>query len=179
MATLEDQMRIRQAQAAQQIEPQPQDPQASVKPPKIDFVLYVRPDRCKGTNIIIQLLHSFPVSTDNIWVQDVTLLRKKPMWLNGTPILADKNLKIIYRGNDAIVFLQTYLMQRAQNEQQQHQQQHQQHQAPRPSDPGDLFSIPETPKVNIPEKPPSITETQLSDFMAAREKQVPTPKMPT
>jgi hypothetical protein len=39
----------------------------------------------------------------DILIQDVKDLEEVPSWLNGTPILADTNMGVIYRGKDAVV----------------------------------------------------------------------------
>jgi hypothetical protein len=177
MANIEEQMRLRIQQQQQphdsstplhrQPQPQPQTDEDQTK-----FVLYVRPD-CRPSQRIIEMLHSFNVPYDDFWIQDVHLLGKRPLWLNGTPILADKKLRVIFPGNDAFVFLQSYL----QNKQQDNQKTKGNNNNNRQSS---LFQLPEEPDFKEPQtKGPVINEMSLADLMAAREAQIPTAKQPT
>jgi len=119
------------------------------------------------------MLHSYEVPLDDFWIQDVYLLGKKPLWLNGTPILADKKMRLVFPGNDAFVFLQTFLQNRK-------LEAHKTPQGRQPPQNSSLFSLPdEESNFKEPERPKKITETSLADLIAAREAQVPTPKQPT
>lgn len=65
-------------------------------PPK--FVVYFHP-RCKCSQDILEMFKQAP--SNQVYLQNVVLLQHRPEWLNGTPILVDTNLGLLYRGTDA------------------------------------------------------------------------------
>lgn len=69
-----------------------------------DFVLYFHPN-CPVCRPLLQKLEH--KSIPKVYVQNVLLLDNRPPWLNGVPILADTTLGMIYRGTDALIFLES------------------------------------------------------------------------
>ena len=80
--------------------PQPPTPPISTPPtsapPK--FVVYFHP-RCKCSQDILEMFKQAP--SNQVYLQNVVLIQHRPEWLNGTPILVDTNLGLLYRGTDA------------------------------------------------------------------------------
>ncbi len=74
----------------------PQPPTSTSSPPK--FVVYFHP-RCKCSLDILEMFKQAP--SNQVYLQNVVLLQHRPEWLNGTPILVDTNLGLLYRGTDA------------------------------------------------------------------------------
>ena len=79
-----------------------------------DYVLYVHP-KCPTCRSIKERLgpHQLP----KVYMQNVLLLQDRPPWMDGVPSIADTHLGMIYRGTDALVFLES-LIKVYQNEQQ-------------------------------------------------------------
>ena len=65
-------------------------------PPK--FVVYFHP-RCLSSQDILEMFKQAP--SNQVYLQNVVLLQQRPEWLNGTPIVVDTNLGLLYRGTDA------------------------------------------------------------------------------
>ena len=76
--------------------PPPPQPQAPA------YVMYFKP-KCTPCRRMLRTLAENRLST--VFVQNIWLLAHLPPWLDGTPILADTRLGVIYRGTDAQVFL--------------------------------------------------------------------------
>ena len=98
----------------QQLPPPPLPIQAAMKvkthePPKSDrpdFVLYFHP-KCPTCGLILAKMRT--ISLRNIYLQNVIMLQDRPPWLDGVPILADTHLGMIYRGTDAMIFLDSLI----------------------------------------------------------------------
>jgi hypothetical protein len=72
-------------------------------PPAVpEFVLYVHPNSPQSMQLY-QYLQKYQLP--QVFVQDVTTLQNKPSWLDGVPILADTKIGLLYRGSDAITFV--------------------------------------------------------------------------
>ena len=69
------------------------------------FVLYTMA-RCSNSREIIKLAQER--APGDVYVQDISSLDSIPEWLNGVPIIADKNTMEIYRGTHAFDFLRNY-----------------------------------------------------------------------
>lgn len=72
-------------------------------PPSPAYVLYIEPGKEPSDRLTTGVQNS---GLTQIYIQDVRLLPQRPSWLNGTPILADTKMGLIYRGTDAFVFAQ-------------------------------------------------------------------------
>lgn len=67
-----------------------------------DFIAYIKPT-CTPSRKIRDNLNEHPLP--NVFLQNVLLLESMPAWMNGTPIVADTKLGLIYKGTDAQVFI--------------------------------------------------------------------------
>ena len=79
--------------------PQPQQPQQ----PKYTHVLYIS-QTCSKSMELLKALQSRPLA--EVLVQDINKIVEKPAWLSGSPIVADVQRGLIYKGSDAIACLQ-------------------------------------------------------------------------
>jgi len=70
--------------------------------PTPSFVIYFHP-RCKTSQEILGMFQRSP--SNLVYLQNVVLLQQIPQWLNGTPILVDTNLGLLYKGSDAKQFV--------------------------------------------------------------------------
>ena len=68
------------------------------------FVLYFHP-QCTNSISLLRQFQQTPISS--VFLQDVRLLQQRPEWLNGTPMLVDTKMGLMYRGTDAIQFVTT------------------------------------------------------------------------
>lgn len=73
-----------------------------------NYVLYILNDNA-GSDKLLNLVRAKPGLADKTWVQDVKLLRERPPWLNGVPIIVDKGDKKAYRGSSAFTFVQQFV----------------------------------------------------------------------
>jgi hypothetical protein len=82
--------------------PKPPFPQ-HIQPQNPSYIVYVSM-KCPVSAQLLTKLNKKPVP--NTLVQDVHKLKEYPTWLNGTPIVADTGLGLIYKGTDALVLLE-------------------------------------------------------------------------
>lgn len=66
------------------------------------FILYIHP-HCPTSRGLSTALRKQP--RPDVYVQNVQLLEEKPEWLDGVPIVADTAMGLIYRGTDAVMFM--------------------------------------------------------------------------
>lgn len=69
------------------------------------FVLYTLP-ACPNCKELIMLADE--QAPGDVYVQPIDQLSALPSWLDGVPILADKNTMNIYRGTEAFEFMNEY-----------------------------------------------------------------------
>lgn len=134
---------------------------------KIDYILYVRPND-PNSQRIVQILNEYKSLDNNeIWVQDIYDLKKRELWLDGTPYLVNVPLRIKYRGSEAFTVLTNYLAdKKARAKPPVHQRPHQ-----GPS----LDDIDVTEPIDsrkLDGQPQKINEDTLADYMARREQQL-------
>ena len=72
-----------------------------------DFVVYVLNDN-PACDKLLHLLRNKQGLAGRTWVQDVKLLREKPAWLTGVPIVVEKAGKKAFRGTSAFTFVNEY-----------------------------------------------------------------------
>jgi hypothetical protein len=72
-----------------------------------DFVVYVINDN-PACEKLLNMLRSKQGLASRTWVQDVKVLREKPAWLNGVPIVVEKAQKKAFRGTSAFTFVSEY-----------------------------------------------------------------------
>ena len=82
------------------------------------YILYISP-RCGSSHRIIEMLKSCSQSIDHIFIQNIDELSRRPLWLTGTPILADQTAGMLHKGTDAFVYLENVLQLHVQQQQQQ------------------------------------------------------------
>lgn len=68
-----------------------------------DYVLYFK-SGCVTCDRLLQKIDRFG-PLPNVYLQNILMLTQRPPWLDGVPILADTHLGMIYRGSDALIFL--------------------------------------------------------------------------
>ena len=83
-------------------------PPAQARP---NLVLYTHPN-CPQSNGLIQQLMQRP-RIQGLHIQDVNKLTERPPWLDGVPTLADTRLGIVYKGSDALMFMEKVIQQSA------------------------------------------------------------------
>lgn len=128
---------------------------------KIDYVLYVRPND-PNSQRIVQILNEYKnLDNNEIWVQDIYDLKKRELWLDGTPYLVNVPLRIKYRGSEAFTVLSNYLEDKKSRAR--------------------LDKKPSFDDIDVTEpidsrkldgQPQKINEDTLADYMARREQQL-------
>jgi len=70
----------------------------------LSFVLYIL-DGDPNSNAALDLLNGNVMLKQQTFLQEVTLLRVRPAWLNGVPIIVDKAAGVAHRGTKCLEFL--------------------------------------------------------------------------
>lgn len=189
--SLRDQKRPEQKRPMPIPAPTTGGPDAPTKP---DFVLYFHPN-CPTCRLLLPKLQGQAVP--NVYVQNVLLLQNRPPWLNGVPILADTHLGMIYRGTDAMIFLESLAKSKEEEKKKKLLRDSKQKKPPLspttpptpthpPSAPqtaksgmDSLFQMdeePEIPAQNHVGKQQKLSEDKISELIKRREQQMPKSK---
>ena len=73
-----------------------------------DYILYVVPQSVKSQNLVRFMQEHRGALFQKTWIQNALLLPRRPAWLNGVPILVDKDNKRAYKGSYALQFVQQF-----------------------------------------------------------------------
>lgn len=74
-----------------------------------NYILYIA-QNCNASHRLVNMLEQSQHSAlKKFYLQDVAALHRWPLWLVGTPILADQTGGIIYKGTEVFVFFENFL----------------------------------------------------------------------
>lgn len=141
------------------------------------YILYVGHDHnnsknfCKGSISCMEHLSEIP--DELIHIQDVDILRQKttlPHWLNGTPILVEKNTLHQFKGTNAVEKLQSIKISQSQGRPMEEPTE-------KPQNLDDDFRI-DAIAAQTREKDGKITEQDLQAFIAQRNSSGPSVSSP-
>jgi hypothetical protein len=86
---------------------EPQQLTPTSPPPKTpSFVLYVRPS-CSPSTELLRKIHQNPLP--EIFIQNINHMQDRPQWLVGSPTLVDTKVGLIYKGTDAVLYIDRLL----------------------------------------------------------------------
>lgn len=72
-----------------------------------NFILYIK-DGDHNSNEALDILNGNVLLKQQTFIQEVSLLRVRPPWLNGVPIIVDKAESVAHRGRVCLEFLQNF-----------------------------------------------------------------------